>query len=77
MERSPFSNATLRALPARAYAHYTPVTGWTLRRDGATVAEATLSESELIALANDIADENDWRRQSRRGDAERDYNGEE
>jgi hypothetical protein len=41
-----------------------------------TYSEATPTEAELIAKANEIANEIDWYRQSRGGDAERDYNGE-
>ena len=76
MERSHFSTATLKALPVRAYAYRARSGAWYLRQDGATYSEATPSEADLIKLANDIANENDWRRQSRGGDAQRDYDGE-
>lgn len=72
---SPYSTAFLKALPITAYAYCSPAGVWSIR-NGATLAEVTLTESEIIAKANEIAQENDWKRQSRRGDAERDYNGE-
>lgn len=76
MERSHFTTATLKALPRNAYAYRARSGAWYLRQDGATVKEATLTEADLIKLANEIADEIDYRRESRGGDAERDYNGE-
>lgn len=76
MERSPFTNAQLRALPLSAYAYTSPTTAWCIRRDGATVAEATLTEAQLLALAEEMANEHEWRASSRRGDAPRDYDGE-
>lgn len=76
MERSPFTTATLRALPLRAYAHRTANGVWSLRHDGMTYTEATATEADIVRMANDIANENDWRRQSRGGDAQRDYDGE-
>jgi hypothetical protein len=76
MARSPFTTATLRALPLRAYAHRTANGVWSLRYNGATYSEATATEADIIRMANDIANELDWRRESRGGDSERDYNGE-
>lgn len=73
---SPYSTAFLKTLPLTAYAYCDPAGVWSIRNNGATVAEATLTEAELIAKANEIANEIDWYRQSRGGDAERDYNGE-